>query len=202
MPVGEPVPIAVPLDAVARRVPAGYRLRLSVATQAWPLTWPEPGETTLRFRTDTAALSLPCLPQGVAVDAPHPPEDAAVPVAEPVTPLRKGAQDRAITRNPDSGQVTRTETRDHGSFRVEETGIIVESAESQSFSVMGNDPLSATADLTNRVSLSRGNWSIRLENEVTVTADATHFHLREACRAYESDTLVHSEETENSIPRV
>lgn len=202
MPVGDWVTVTVPLDAVARLVPSGYQLRLSVATQAWPLIWPEPVETTLRIQAGSATLSLPCLPKGVATEPTHPPEEALVPIADPTTQLRNATQERAVTQDPVSGYITRTQEKDHGSFRVEENCIVVHSAESQSFSILGNDALTAKAELTNRVALSRGDWSVRLESEMTVTADATNFHLRETYRAYEADTLVHSENTVKSIPRI
>lgn len=202
MPGKSHVSVKMALDAVARRVPAGYRLRVSVATQAWPLIWPEPEETTLQIRTGTAALSLPCLAPGMAIESGHPPPEAAMPVADPVTPCRKPHQNRQISQDQMTGRITRTQIKDHGAFRIEESGTLVESSETQSFSILGNAPLSARADLSNQVILSRGDWSVRLENDVVVTTDATTFTVCETLRAYEGNDLVYSDDTVKSIPRI
>ena len=189
------------LDAMARRIPAGYRLRLSVASQAWPLSWPEAEESTLTLYPRESQLQLPCLPEGAATDI-EPPPEAAVPASgKAVTQVRKGSQDRTITHDEESGVIKRELTKDHGAFRVEETGMVVESAQSETFSARGNDPLSARAELTNRFLLARDDWSIEMENAVTVTSDADNFYIQEQTRCYEFGSLVHDDNADRTISK-
>ncbi len=201
MPVGEPVTVTVPLDAMAHRLPAGARLRLSLATQAWPLVWPEAVRASVTLHPGTVVLSLPYLPPGLARDAPDPP-DAAIPPPADLTWTRPESQSRDIVHDDKSGRVTRFHTRDHGAFRIEETGMETGMVETQIFSALGNDPLSARAVFTNTVRLARGDWSARLESEVIVTADAAAYSVRQYIRAWDSGALVHADTTEDHVKRI
>ena len=51
--------IRVKLHDCAVAIPAGYRIRLSLSTAAWPTAWPSQHHATLTLRTDESALILP-----------------------------------------------------------------------------------------------------------------------------------------------
>lgn len=201
MPAGASVSVAVPLDALAHRLPAGARLRLSIATQAWPLVWPEATAATVTLHPETGVLSLPCLPPGLAADAPDPP-DAAIPPPAGLTWIRPVSQSLDIVQDEGSDRAARSQTRDHGAFRVEETGMETSMTETQTFTSMGNDPLSARAVFSNTVRFARNGWSVKLESEVVVTADADAFRLRSFIRAFEADRPVHADTTDITVKRV
>lgn len=193
--------LTLKLDALARRIPAGYRLRVSIASQAWPLTWPDTEQSTLTLYPAECQLHLPGLPDGLATEIEAPPAAAVPDNKQALTSVRKGSQSRIITHDEESGLIAGELTKDHGAFRIEETGMTVDSAESQTFSARDGDPLSAKAELTNRFSLTRGDWSVEMENAVTVTADTDHFYLQEHTRCYEYGALVHENRTEKTIVR-
>jgi hypothetical protein len=73
----------------------------------------------------------------------------------------------------------------------------------RTFSIGENDPLSARAQISERLMMQRGNWSIRVHAETQLTADANEFHLRARLRALEGDSRVEvfDREWDEVIPR-
>lgn len=71
------------------------------------------------------------------------------------------------------------------------------------FSIGENDPLSARAEISERLMMRRGEWSIRVRAETELTADANQFRLRARLSAREGDSTeeVFSQEWDEFIPR-
>ena len=64
VPVGERMTVRVELGAVGQAIPAGHRLRLSIAPGYWPWIWPSPEPVELRLHTaGESRLELPERPQ-------------------------------------------------------------------------------------------------------------------------------------------
>ncbi len=59
---GEAMDVAVPLDMVGYRIPAGHRLRISVSSANFPLLMPPPGARTCGSCPDRPACSCRCSP--------------------------------------------------------------------------------------------------------------------------------------------
>jgi uncharacterized protein len=75
--------VRVPLRAVGYRWLAGHRIRVSVATQAWPIIWPSPLPVTLTVHRGVATPSRLVLPvltaEARAAIRPAPPADTTWP---------------------------------------------------------------------------------------------------------------------------
>ena len=82
----------------------------------------------------------------------------------------------------------------------DELGIGVRSVE-RKFSIGENDPLSARAEITERLMMRRGEWLIRVRVNTQLTADASQFRLRAILSAREGDEEVFVREWDESIPR-
>ncbi|MCI0345577.1 MAG: CocE/NonD family hydrolase, partial [Chloroflexi bacterium] len=67
---GRRTPVRVELRSAGYRFAAGHRVRLSIATGAWPVLWPSPDRGSLTIHLDdSAVLELPCVPRTDAVAA-------------------------------------------------------------------------------------------------------------------------------------
>jgi putative CocE/NonD family hydrolase len=107
-PTGEVVECRVALWATSYRVPAGHRLRVSVACADFPRIWPTPTNPLIRLATGRAtpsSVSLPTVPPGTT-----PQRDLPVPEASvDRTPLDVEASPRwTIEQEPGSDTVTVT----------------------------------------------------------------------------------------------
>jgi putative CocE/NonD family hydrolase len=57
-------PVRVPLRAAGYRFAPGHRIRLSVASNSWPVLWPSPFRGELTIHHDGSRLILPTIPTG------------------------------------------------------------------------------------------------------------------------------------------
>ena len=69
------------------------------------------------------------------------------------------------------------------------------------FSIGESDPLSARAEITERLMMRRGKWLIRVRVNTELTADASQFRLRARLSAREGDEEVFAREWDESVPR-
>ena len=63
LPPGEPVAVALALNAIAHSFPPGHRLRLAISPTYWPWAWPSPVTATLTLRLEGSSLELPVRPR-------------------------------------------------------------------------------------------------------------------------------------------
>jgi len=69
------------------------------------------------------------------------------------------------------------------------------------FSIGETDPLSARAEITERLMMRRGEWRIRIHAHTRVTADAEHFHVYARFDAHEGEEQVFTREWNEKIKR-
>ena len=199
---GEPIDVTVSLKSVAYSLPAGHRLRVALSTSYWPWLWPSPVPVTIRVATGGAStLRLP-------VREPRP-EDAELPPLGlpetapplPVTVLRPRAPQLTITEEVATGAVTYRMSRDFSAaFRLP-SGLEYHDHDPCTFTITGDDPLSARVVCERRIVVQRGDWSTTVEVHAEMTADADDYHVSSTIRAYEGDTQVHDRTYSATIPR-
>jgi hypothetical protein len=199
---GETVRVAVDLKAIGQVVPAGHRLRVAVATTYWPWAWPSPEPATLTLHTGGAtALELPV--RGM--------DGAKAPVGGFGEPERAPHPDTATFQLEPGNHVI---TEDVGGGRQQlvhaypahhtldlESGIEIRWREPDTFTVVEGAPLSARVRCERSVTIARGSWSVRLEAEATMGADADAFHVTHELRAYAGDEPAYSGAWSFRLPR-
>ncbi|MEM8812844.1 MAG: CocE/NonD family hydrolase [Pseudomonadota bacterium] len=198
---GERYEIALDLNALAVRVPAGHHLRLSISTTAWPLVWPAPASATLTIETGSSRLDIQVRSTDADEGEARPFDDAVLPGPTGITWLRPVNRSRVVSHDLGSGTVTRTYRKDDGIYRVDEHGMQVETDATISYSAVGNDPLTARADYAYRIAFGRGDWSCELMTEITVTADSDWFHVSGFYRALENGAVVFERDAASRIAR-
>jgi hypothetical protein len=196
--------VRVKLNDCGYRFAPGHRLRLAVSTAYWPLIWPAPARAALTLRLP-ATLKLPVrdapadepspvfLPRATAADAPK-------------TTVGQGRVERKVGFDLARGVASyETDARGgvfgEGAYVYDEIGTRVAHDLKRSFSIGGDDPLSARYQLEQSYEMGREGWRIRIETRLAMRASATHFLVEAKLDAYENGALARSREFTQEIAR-
>jgi len=193
--------ITVRMKAIAYALPAGHRLRVAVSPTYWPWAWPSPQPVTLSVVTGgPSRLDLPVRAPRAddAALAPFGLPEGAAPL--PVEPLGKALTTRTIRQDVATGRVDLTVESAYG-FRLARGGLEHERANTQTYSIVAGDPLSAGITQEATMTIRRGAWRIRIVTTSAMTASAGAFHVTSALDAYEGDTRVCARNWTFTFPR-
>jgi len=191
----------VRLNDIGRRFPAGHRVRLVLATQHWPILWPQPGAATLALASGACRLLLPRR-EARAEDSHLPPfeaPDRAPPLA--VDEQRPARNSRQVVEDVGSGRQTIELYSDYGRWQLLDRGLVIDSWCRDRFEIHPDDPQSARAE--SEWFLSGESLGVATGSRATVTlsADATQFRLTWRCEALENGQAVHVATGERLIDR-
>ena len=197
--------VRVALNHAAYAFAPGHRIRLAISTAYWPVVWPSPAPVQLTVFTGASRLEVPVRPPA--------PEDERLPrFAEPEAApapayreLRPTRAERTVEREGDEVVYTVTSTggafRAGGPGRMEEIDLEIEESSVRRYRIRDDDPLSARAEVVQRMALRRGPWAVRVESRASFWASRERFELRAAIEAWEGERVVASRSWERSIPR-
>jgi putative CocE/NonD family hydrolase len=192
---GRPYILRVPLDAAAYAFRPGHRLRLAVSPTYWPWAWPSPEPVTLTVLTGgPSRLELPT----------RAPSELDGRVGFPEPPATNGGygeSESAATFDPETGRCTVVVERDRGRRQVREDGLEVGGLQRDLFTIVEDDPLSATVECARTMELSRGAWSARIETQSSMRADAREFHLVNRLEAFENGERIFERERTFRVAR-
>ncbi len=182
--------IRVKLNDIARRVPAGHRLRLALATAHWPIIWPAPEDATLGVSMAGSRLTLPLRPPRPEDEDLRPFEPALAPAPIAYREIRPGRGWRIVTDDLGSG-VRRIELgKDYGAGEIVGLGIEDDARVVEIYEIQEDDPLSARARIEAHAGFASAGHRCRIETVTTLSATRESFEI--ACRidAYENGTRV------------
>ncbi|HKY95869.1 MAG TPA: CocE/NonD family hydrolase [Kiloniellales bacterium] len=180
---GEPCDLApgdvfaarITLRAAGRRVPKGHRLRLALATQHWPVLWPQPFRATLSLASGASSLVLPIrTPRQDRPPAFARPETAP---PLPATEHRPARFDKVWRHEIASGRHRLEIRSDYGRWHLPESGIVTDSAALERYTIVEDDPLSANVEGRWFIALQSGPADVQVDSSVQLCADATDFRL-------------------------
>lgn len=199
---GERYEVTVGLDAVAYAFPAGHRLRLAVSPTYWPWIWPSPEAVTLSVHTGEAGeLRLPVRAPGADEPALADFGPAEFPPPLDVEILRAARGGRRVEYDIADGAHELIADIDwFGGLRLPNAIEYDEWAEDRC-RVADDDPLSATASSSWRISIGRGAWRTRVEAEIVLTGDHERFLATTTVKAYEGEVRCFERASTASIPR-
>ena len=183
--------VEIELDVAGHRLPAGHHWRLSISPTYWPMAWPSPKAVTLRIRTgDRSALHLPLRPPR--------PEDEELPPfpkpercrARPHKQLRQPERTRTIEQTISERTLQIHDVSDGGRTQLTDTGLEVYDRIEDHYTIVEDDPLSASVSCTGNMGLRRGDWDVHAETYSHMTSDAEHFYVTHVLDAYEGNARV------------
>jgi putative CocE/NonD family hydrolase len=199
--------VTLRLDDLAHSLPPGHRLRLGLSTAYWPMIWPAPRPAALELELGSGTIELPVRPTR--------PEDADLrrfdePVSAPGTPhkkLRHLPMRRTIEVDLASNETVYTLYGDGGEFggaalaRIEEIGLDIGYTLMKRYRIMEDNPLSAQTELVQKATLTRDDWSVRLECRMRMSATAEAFQFSGDLEAFEGDEPFAARDWVLAIPR-
>lgn len=202
MPIGEAVAVRFRLNDLGERIASGHRLRLALSTSYWPMIWPAPELATMTLFPDGSWIELPVRESGSndpqVISFPEP----EMATSGPVTILRPGRRERQFSEHPATGRTEMLVFREGGAYRLEDTGLRVDSRAEERLSITGADPLSARAEITRSHRYERGSWTVATHTRTLLIGTRNAFELSFEINAFEDERRVFSRSLIKQLPRV
>ncbi len=205
--VGQRERVVLRMNDLAQSVRAGNRLRLALSTSYWPLAWPSPSPVTVRVEAARSKLRLPVRPERPedADLAPFPPPESAP--TSPFTDVHKGGVTRSMSTDARDGALVSETVLDleadgtPSMTRFDAIDLETGHGIREVFSIRPDDPLSAKAHVEHRTSMRRSSWSVAVELDATLSADAAEFRFVAELRAKENGATVWERRWDECVPR-
>jgi hypothetical protein len=131
--------------------------------------------------------------------APFEEPEGAAPLEAQV--LRTASRDYTIQHDVVRNIFQLIDGRDGGSKRIIANGLEYETHNTNIYTIIEDDPLSAQVRCDRMISVGREDWHIRIETTSTMTADAETFYVTNLLEAYEGTVRVFAKSWDFAIPR-
>jgi uncharacterized protein len=180
LPVGEAVEVDVPMRSCGYGFAAGHRIRLSVASEAWPVIWPSPEPAVFELLLDgRARLVLPTVPAEGSAAVPAfvdgPPAD--------LESVGGGSEDEPVWQViEDVIAGTVTVRSFEGGESVNEDGTRLYGSEAHDMTASSSDPSVARMASEVRYRLEQDGHVVTADADAEMTSTATDFRLRGVLR--------------------
>ena len=189
--------IALDLDHIAYRVPAGHRISVAISSAYWPLIWPSPESVALTL--SSGRIDVPIRPSEDKDEWVFAPPDADAPWETKT--LREERHVRRSETDHTTGEVHLIIEDDFGKVEDADHGLLAGSIARERWTIHPDDPLSARGILHWSDEMERGDLKIRTETFSEMWSDKAKFFLRARLVAYEGDRLVYERDIVDEVPR-
>lgn len=196
---GQVYRVRLKLNDIAYAFPPGHRIRVALSTTYFPLIWPSPEQATLTLHA--GALTLPVRPRNPkdAELRPFPTPKSAP--AERRTRVRAPAYERTVTRDHAAGETVFATLDDEGRVRIDAIGLEIATVHREVFRIRDDDPLSCRMETRWTKEMGRGDFQVRTDTRIVMTATRDDFCLHAECDAYEGERRVFSRDWNRTIRR-
>ena len=193
--------VRVPLIDAAYSFAKGHRIRVAVSTTYWPLIWPSPEPVTLTLaRGQEHARRCRCGRRaGKTRRSGSSRPRRRAPFTR--TALAPGGRNRVIRTDLGKNETVVEVTDTSGRNRYDDIDLVAEARSTERYSIVEDDPLSATAEVTWTWQFERGDWHIRTEVRTHVSCTKRDFVVTARLEGYESERQVFERDFEERIPR-
>jgi uncharacterized protein len=197
LPLGEAVSVRVSMRACGYRFEAGHRIRISVASSAWPVIWPSPQAADFELITGAARLILPLAPTAGPAKVP------TFRTELPDLPSVGGGSDDPpvwrVTEDVLAGTVTVSSFE--GGETVTYDGTRLYGSEGHEMTASDSDPAHARMGSEVVYRLHQDGHDIEAEATAEMTSTATDFRLRGELRVRLDGESFHTRTWDEQIPR-
>ena len=196
---GQTETVEILLDECGYRFVAGHRVAVAVSTAYWPMVQPGPFHATATLDLGArSSIDLPVRSGNDRIDIPEPAEPNPLPDYKM---HREPETRRSVEKDLQSGRTFYRVLEDSGDFEMPGHGLIVGERREDCYTIVSDDPLSATQTGTHSSRMRRGDWSVRMETTSELSCDAEHYYLRAKVVAYEGDTVFNERSWSEKIRR-
>ncbi len=198
---GEPYEVAVPMNYIAQRFPAGHMIRLSISTSYWPLAWPSPEPPALTVFPSESELILP-----VRNITERDKSDRALEepghLEEPDTTLLVPAKrEWTVTHNLANNEVTLNVINNDKQFRLNDINLELRRDSREKYTYSNNEYDTVRGYVKGVREFRRDNWKVKTITRTVLTSTRKDFIIRATLDAYEGDVRVFSKSFDERIPR-
>lgn len=173
---GESMSVRLELNHVGRRIAAGNRIRIVLASQHWPILFPVPGLAIYRIEAGTCRLTLPVRqPRSGETSPVFAPAEISPPV--PLEELAPEHHARETVIDGSTGRQMITLTSDFGAQHLLDRATITAAKVMDRMEITEGDPLSARVETGWTLGFKAGDADVEVVSRVVLTADATRFRL-------------------------
>ena len=199
---GENVDVVIRLNDIGWSLKPQHKVRLALSSQLWPMAWPVAERATITLDLAHCYLDLPVRDANAAgeIKTPFGPPVAADPLVHEI--LLPQEASRHTHSDIEKGEIVYEVKFDGGKTKFEATGLTYGSNNSQKYTIVEGDPLSACIEYQSGFSFLRDGWDIRTESELITTCDASNFILKGRIAGFENDQQVFVRNWDVKIPRV
>ena len=196
---GQVYRVRLQLNDAGYAFPPGHRIRVALSTTYFPLVWPSPERATLTLHAGAVALpARPRNPDDARLRPFLPPASAP---AERRTRIRAPAYERTVTRDSGTGETIFATQDDEGRVRIEAIDLEIATAHREVFRIRDDDPLSCHMETRWTKEMGRGDFQVRTDTRIVMTATAHEFLLHAECDAWEGAQRVFSRDWNRRIRR-
>ena len=192
--------VVVTLKPIAQVVPKGHRLRLAISSAYWPMAWPSPDSVTLKLDPAKSGIDLPSIARPVGTSRVKF-EEAEHAKPGSVTVIKPAGESRQILHDVESQTTIFHIESDDGRYVIDEIQTEMTSHRHKEYAIHRDNPARAKTRIVCHQEYRRGSWNPKVDTEVSVTSDRTHFHIKGTVRAFEGETPFASRDFAQSIPR-
>lgn len=194
---GEVCEFPLDLDQAAYRLPKGHRLRVALSTSYWPYCWPEGEDVSLTVRVGTLSVGWidPATARECQFEDPQPMEQRKYRKLSPPVERKEWHE------YPETGQIKLEIHGDHGRREDLENGLVTESAVTETWEILKDDPASAKVEIIWTRSLGRGDWEVSSKVVTRMRGEADQFVVEQQIQAFEGNQLILDRQMSDTIPR-
>lgn len=192
---GREYEVQVECRVCGHRFEGGHRIRLALSPTYWPHAWPSPRPASLEIAIDGPSVLLLPVRQAAPSSPLGPPEKSGPRDAE-----RHDERSRLIRVDPEIRRHEIIDSERHEQI-VPGSGAIYSEVATDVYSIVEDDPLSATVRCVRETSSVGGaaSWRVSLASEMTCDVDS--FRVREDYAVFEGDTRIYANTRGYTIPR-
>jgi putative CocE/NonD family hydrolase len=202
LPPGDVVEVVVRLRSCGYRFAAGHRIRLSVASAAWPIAWPSPEPATFELVLGDGAPSPPRLILPILPDRPSAPVPAFRTGPPQLDPVGGGSEDEPVWRViEDVLAGTVTVESFEGGESINEDGTRLYGSEHHWMTASDATPAAARMTSEVRYRLEQDGHVVTSDADAEMTSTATTFRLRGRLRVTLDGEPFASRTWDETIPR-
>lgn len=189
----------IPFKHVAQTFRKGHRIRLSLSTVYFPISWPSPTPVEMTIYPSDCSLTLPIRDvvdgEAPSFDPPRagPPMNANI--HKPPAYEWRVEEDRA------TGRMTIRVQEHEGEMTIPDNGLWIAGVGRETYEFDPADVGSVVARLDWTHEMRRDAWHVRTVSETRFSSDAESFYIDATLRAWESDELIHEQQWSERIAR-
>ncbi len=195
---GQPVDLALTLDACGYRFAPGHRIRLALSTAYWPMILPPPVDVSLELDLASVELGLPLLGEHDRISVPEPANPDPLPRYEI---QEKGGSQRIVERDLVAGRTHYRVFEDTGLNCHPENGLASREICEEIWSIDTDDPLSVTGSSRWTCIAERQGWRTTTHVTSTLSCTETEWIIAALVEAIDDGATIFSRRKETRIRR-